>query len=140
MGGAASPAGPVESQKAAPEFAAAEAMSPGHSADKPPASPHNWGIPHARRKLGRNTYSFQAWPSRPIERPNRPQGKAQLTRNPCVPSRTCPHRLPEGWLVVEGTRLESVRRLTPTAGSNPAPSAISTVSLHLWGYLNSMLW
>ena len=25
--------------------------------------------------------------------------------------------------MVEGTRLESVRRLTPTAGSNPAPSA-----------------
>ncbi len=35
--------------------------------------------------------------------------------------------------MVEGTRLESVRRLTPTAGSNPAPSA--TFTLGIW--LNS---
>ena len=32
----------------------------------------------------------------------------------------------------EGTRLESVRRLTPTVGSNPTPSATFTLGIYLY--------
>lgn len=35
----------------------------------------------------------------------------------------------EGWLsLVESTRLEIERRVKPTVGSNPTPSAISTIA------------